>query len=259
MLRQFKAPHPLFGKPNKPLASRYQERSPYFWWWAYLMRNPDYLECCRQRGSGPLAPLYADFGDVTHDSFKRWWTENERGTRLFGEPPALTRLTELTEKSQWDDGWDRDTVMVVAIPLALDKRRLRKYWGELLKRRHPGKRGRKALSDPEASNALYPLHRNVTVNTLRVQLKVYDAIIENEKSAPRLTRAQIGAELKLVPSAMPSSKDLPKEARDKRNVMTAAVCRHLRNAKAIIENTAYVAEGIARSQFPNSTPQKPAS
>lgn len=57
--------------------------------------------------------------------------------------------------------------------------------------------------------------------------------------------AQIGAELKLVKTAMPSSKDTIAEAAHKRNVMAATVARHFKHAERIVANT-------FKGQFPNS-------
>ena len=62
-------------------------RSPYYWWWAYLRRSEAYLKCCEQGGKGKLAKIYADFGDVREDNFKKWWTSKDQGAKLFGEQP----------------------------------------------------------------------------------------------------------------------------------------------------------------------------
>jgi hypothetical protein len=60
------------------------------------------------------------------------------------------------------------------------------------------------------------------------------------------TLAQIGADLQLVKSAMPNSKDLRHEAELKRSVMAATVSRHFKDAQRIVTNTAL-------GQFPNSS------
>jgi hypothetical protein len=241
----FKAQHPVFGRATKPLALGYQQRSPYFWWWEFLRRNADYLACCANGGSGELAALYADFGDVRTDSFKEWWTAGERGAVLFGEGPLPTTVKELKAASEWDSTWASDDVMVLAVPLEIGKRRLQGYFAKLLKARHKGKRGRKALSDSAASTAKYPLHRSVSIHTLRIQLSVYDAMTERNLTVKKKTLAQIGADLRLVTTAMPSAKDDTREAAFKRNVMAATVSRHYKDAVRIIANT-------AKGQFPNS-------
>jgi hypothetical protein len=239
----FKAPHPLFGRANKPLGMAYQQCSPYYWWWEFLRRNQQYIACCRAGGVGPLADLYADFGDVTTESFKQWWTQ--RGLNLFAEKPKPVKLAELNDASQWDANWTKDSVMVVAVPLDISKRALQGFFADLLKKRHKGQRGRKALSDKDSSSARYPLHRNVSIHTLRIQLTVYDAVMAKKRGEDKRTLAQIGIDLKLVKSAMPELKDTKLDAEDKRAVMAATVSRYFKDAERIVANT-------INGQFPKS-------
>lgn len=210
-----------------------------------MRRNEAYLDCCAKDGKGALSALYADFGDVRDDSFKAWWTAGERGAVLFGEQPLPEKVQELLSPSDWDSAWTKDRVMVVAVPLAISKRRMQGYFAKLLATRHGGKRGRKALSDSEASTAKYPMHRSVSVATLRIQLAVYDALTANKASVKKKKLAQIGKELNLVKTAMPLPTDDVREAAYKRSVMAATVSRHYRDATRIIANT-------ANGEFPNS-------
>ena len=59
-----------------------------------------------------------------------------------------------------------------------------------------------------------------------------------KRGEDKRTLAKIGADMKLVKTAMPNSRDRPKEAADKRAVMAATVSRHFRQAKQNIEGTA---------------------
>jgi hypothetical protein len=76
-------------RPNPPHRdAELHQRSAYYFWWAFLRENTAYIDCCDNGGAGPLAQLYADFGDVRgadcRDTFMRWW----KGARdLFCEPP----------------------------------------------------------------------------------------------------------------------------------------------------------------------------
>ena len=203
------------------------------------------MACCADEGKGQLAALYADFGDVRTDSFKQWWTAGERGAVLLGEKPLPTSVKELHNVSEWDSTWTSDDVMVLVVPLEVGKRRLQGYFAKLLKDRHKGKRGRKALSDSDASSSKYPLHRNVSIHTLRIQLSVYDLVNANNLAVKKRTLAQIGADLRLVDTAMPSAKDDKSIAALKRNVMAASVSRHYKDAVRIVANTSL-------GQFPNS-------
>lgn len=245
MLRRFLAQHPTFGTKNKPRSLSYQQQSPYYWWWAYLRRNKEYLKCCENGGKGRLAKLYIDFGDVREDNFKKWWTESERGANLFSEQVRLMTLTELEDKSQWDDNWTKEDVLIVAAPLTSSKRYLQSRFARLLKERHTGKRGRTAKK-LETSNSSYPLERNYTIENLRKTLQVYDEYIRTRCDVKKVPLWKVGENLRLVPSAMTSSKLTADENYLRRNVMAATVKRYLKNAERIIEAT-------SKGKFPIST------
>ena len=246
MKTRFLAPHPRIGTKNKPAALELKERSPYYWWWAYLRRNADYLACCEAGGTGELATLYADFGDVRSDDFRTWWGGSEqRGAKLFGEKHIEFRLQQLTEVTEWPKGVGNGTA-VVAINLAINRRKLQKDFADWLAKVHTAKLGRRALGK-ENSTAAYPLHRNYSQHNLRVMLEVYDAWTANLAlpKGERKTMWQVGEALKLVPTAITKPGDLTTQRTDKLNVMTVAVSRYYKQAKAIIANT-------AKGEFPNS-------
>ena len=241
----FKAIHPIFGRANKPLRPSYQQRSPYYWWWEFLRRNEEYAACCEAGGKGELNALYKDFGVVSNDNFKQWWME--RGFRLFAEKPKPVKLMELDNPNEWDSTWTKNNVMVMAVPLDIPKRHLQGLFARLLMTRPTGQRGRKALSDRDASTAKYPLHRDVSIHTLRIQLAVYDAVIQSRSSDKKTPLADIGEKLKLVPKQNKRTiKDNEVIDETKRRaVLAATVSRHFRDAQRIIANT-------AKGQFPNS-------
>jgi hypothetical protein len=68
-----------------PAANEHYKQSVYYYWWAFLRLNPDYLKTCEEDGKGRYAKTYADFGDVRGDDFWSWWREHQT---LFSEPPA---------------------------------------------------------------------------------------------------------------------------------------------------------------------------
>ncbi len=210
-----------------------------------MRRNEDYLACCRRSGRGKLAGLYADFGDVLNDNFHAWWTKDKRGARLFGEKPLPLNLKELKDTLEWDAEWDSDSVMVVAVPLNLSKRHLESKFKQLLKARHGGQRGRKKTSEGYVSTAKYCLHRPVSTATLEIQLAVYDAVMAKRRGESFKTLAEIGADMKLVRTAMPRANDHPHDAAQKRNIMAATVSRHFKSAERIIAN-------VVNGEFPNS-------
>ncbi len=238
MKTHFISKHPLFGRANNRLPIGYQQRSPYYWWWAFLRRNEEYLACCRAGGKGALSALYADFGDVLNDSFKDWWTTDERGVKLFGEKPLPLNVKELKSPTEWDASWTKSGVMVVAFPLNVSKRHLQTKFSQLLKDRHDGERGKKISADSSLSTARYLIHRAVSIETLRIQLDVYDKVMAKQRGELDKTLAEIGADMRLVKNAMPNDKDMPEDAAVKRNIMASTVSRHFKDAQRIIANTA---------------------
>lgn len=243
MKRHFRAPHPLFGRVNKRLPAGYQQRSPYYWWWAYLRRNENYLACCAAGGNGKLAALYADFGDVREDNFHKWWTQGDRGPLLFAETPLAVKFSELASPSEWQSHWDKETVIVVAVPLSMSKRALKGAFAKLLDSRHMGnKSGRPSLAKlKEVSTARYKLEHNYTISGLMTALAVYDMWVENQSKpkAERLTLWEIGKSLNLnAKAAKRAESKLAYERLDGRNVLGATVGRYVKQARAMIDNTA---------------------
>ena len=243
MKRHFRAPTPRFGRVNSRLPIGYQQRSPYYWWWQYLRRNADYIACCEKGGKGKLAALYADFGDVREDNFHKWWTENQRGAELFAEQPLTVKFGELDTAADWQPHWDKETVLVVAVPLSMSKRALKGAFAKLLDSRHTGnKSGRPSMAKlKEVSTARYKLEHNYTVSGLLTALAVYDLWVENQTKpkAERLTLWEIGKALNINKSAIKDAES--QSSADRlvgRNVLGATVSRYVKQARAMIENTA---------------------
>jgi len=248
MKNHFLAIHPLLGTKNKRAPLHLQQRSPYYWWWAYLRRNEDYLACCEREGKGKLSKLYKDFGDVRSDDFFNWWGGNlQRGALLFAERQAEIKLRRLISKDEWQDEWgSKDQVAVFAVNMSIGRRLLQQMFATELAKHHKGRRGRVALGSVK-STALYPLYRNYSQHNLRVALETYDAWYTNQAlpKKDRKTLWELGDGLKLVPTAVSKRTDSPAERTAKHNVMSVAVKRYVKQAKAIIANT-------AKGQFPNS-------
>ena len=235
----FLAPYPKFGTAKNRKSEAFQKRSPYYWWWAYLKRNQEYLDCCAKKGEGRLAHLFADFGDVRDKEFRIWWQEDRRGVRLFGESQLEVKFHEMESVSDWHQDWSKDKVMVVAFPLVVSTRRLMGDIRKLLDRRHSGKRGRPALSKVE-STAKYKLSRNYTTANLETALNVYDKWCENNSKpkAEQIKQWEIGVELKLHKLAIKDAYSTLKQDRAVgRNLLGAMVKRYLTQAQQIIKNT----------------------
>lgn len=183
-----------------------------------------------------MAELYRDFGDVRQDDFHAWWTADGRGARLFGEQQLEVRLSELTSAAEWRAEWQADDVMVIAVPLRVDKRRLRAQFNQLLDARHLGKQGRKALAE-HRTTARYPLARNYTIINLSAMLAVYDLWLANSlgQTETKLTLWQIGVQLGINRDAAKLAVSLSSHDRlAGRNSLGAAVSRYVRQAQAVI-------------------------
>ena len=241
--RKFKGATPRFGNKANPRPLKDQQVSPYYWWWAYLKRNVEYIACCERGGKGKLSKLYADFGDVRGDDFKLWWSENERGRQLFAEPQSVHEVIELKSKDEWLDEWNSESTMIIALPLEWNKRALHKRLIALIKKRHKRGRGKLAMRGKETSDALYPIARNSNVNSLKIGLAVYEAVESRNKEGKKSTYYEIGVSLKLVRTALPTALELKSGKRDAGSVnsMTVAVSRHYGRAKQVIAN---VAKGV---------------
>ena len=247
----FLAPHPLFGRVNNRLPDTQQKRSPYYWWWAYLRRSEAYLQCCADGGNGPLANLYADFGDVCEADFHKWWTTEQRGVHLFAEQKLEVRFGELVTPDQWNPAWSAEDVMIVAVPLRESNRRLKGKFATLLDSRLQRSRGRPALATV-TQTARYPLARNYTVQNLERTLEAYDLWVANQAlhKPERKTLWEIGVEMRFNREA--SRQALSKTAAERllgRNMLGAHVKRYVSQAQEIIKN---VENGV----FPVSTHQK---
>jgi len=207
------------------------KQSVYYWWYEFLRRNEQYRRCCEMGGKGRLAGLYRDFGDVFAGRFNNWWDADQRGERLFAEPLAPIRLQELRTAAEWDAEWTRDGAMVIVVPLAEPKRRIKRWFDRLLAQRHTGKPGYPTKTE---SGASYKVETKFSVLALEQMLLVYDL----KQKEPDLTLAEIGKQLRLVPTAMPRTGESIILLAKKRNTMAATVSRYLKKATAMIANTA---------------------
>jgi hypothetical protein len=231
---------PQFGTKHKPKSPSYQQRSPYYWWWAYLQRNKHYITYCTNKYKSSLAKLYDDFGDVRSDDFKTWWKENDKGVKLFAEQPSYNSIVEIQTAAELKSEWNKDQLMVIAVPLTRDKKDLRRIFGWLLRKRHTAKRGRKAAFFKQ-STALYKIQQNYTIENLRISLKVYDLYHYYKDNNIKKTLWMIGEELRLNLNAMSELKDDHYDRTEKRKLMSVIASRYIKQATMRIEN---VAKGI---------------
>jgi len=231
--RHFPYKHPTFGSAARPKPPSAWESSVYFWWWAYLKRNEEYLGCCEQGGAGRLSEHYKDFGDVRGDDFKAWWSQDDRGARLFAEPTADDTVRVLAEG---ETAISQALALTVSLPLNLPKKFLLRRCQEILADARKGGRGKLYA---RSSRAAYRVTGQPNINALRRALQVHDAVEASKRAAVKTPHWKIATNLNLVSKkdqVRPSDSKLVAEA--KRNVMKAIVGRLKKRADILIRQSA---------------------
>ncbi|MEY5006795.1 MAG: hypothetical protein RL764_111 [Pseudomonadota bacterium] len=217
-------------KTNLDSASEYRPLSPpfkdaprhmcsmYFYWWAFLRENEEYISCCKNGGEGPMEKLYRDFGDVSGTDFMDWWID--RGRLLFCEPleDASVILTEIPRKH------DNESRVLISVPIHGDIDRIvaeiRSGMGE-----YQGARGNKER--PESRARYQPL-ATAKLQSLHRQLGVYQA---KKKGIGHKTIAH--------------DLDIGNSGRNyNENAIVSAVSRYYAEACAIVRN-------VGKGRFPD--------
>lgn len=194
-----------------------------------MKRNDDYLKTCASDGKGKCVKVYEHFGDVTKLDFKEWWTENDRGARLFAEPPTPTiRVVPLEEVKQ--GGFQREYTLILEVPLNLPINYLVGNFREVVSKRHEGKRGkRQSLS----SKAMFQATGKIDVAFLETALMVWDA----KNADPKKPLWQIAQDLRIAGIHKIAANDSPAVVTDKKNVLAATASRYYRKATEMIKRT----------------------
>jgi hypothetical protein len=189
--RHFAFKHPLFRQEESKGGVRW-DNSVYYLWWEFLRRHEGYKRTCENGGKGEYEELYADFGNVHEGEFRKWWTKDDRGARLFAEPQLPQNVAALTRKEieALPEGWDSGSPLVVAIPLSLRKRFIQQKLTKLLARHHKRKIGQRTFKE---SRARYPITTNFNIHSLQQMLAIYDM----RQEQPKMPLWQIGQKFHL--------------------------------------------------------------
>ena len=236
--RHFAFKHPLFRQEKSTSGVRW-DHSIYYLWWEFLRRHDGYKRTCENGGKGELEKLYAEFGNVHEGTFRKWWTKDDRGARLFAEPQLPQNVAVLTreEIDALPEGWDSGSLLVVAIPLNLRRRFIQQKLGQMLRRHHKRKRGQRTFKE---SRARYPIATQFNFHSLRQMLAIYDL----RQEQPKMPLWEIGQKFHLGKAL---SKDELEGGRGrenfgavaKKNVSAVAASKKLKHAKKIIEGAAH--------------------
>ena len=159
--------------------------SVYYYWWAFLRLNSDYMQTCEAGGTGQCAELYADFGDVRSDNFLQWWIDI--GRDLFAEP-ADDQIAVVTDADQLNSDKNR---VVLSIPVTGDMDRTLAELRKLLQPIYQNHR----TNQTRKSQAKYQPHTKPVLSSLHNQLTLWQAYLANPKATnPELAQiAKSGA------------------------------------------------------------------
>lgn len=228
-IKHFPYIHPIFGTKKKPNHDGWK-RSVYYWWWEYLRRNKDYLETCQMNGTGMCEDLYKDFGNIHKCDFQKWWTEEDRGAKLFANKKtreSIVVVDNLTTLNQ------NDGELLLKINLNIPKKQIQSKFNTVLSKYHTGKRGHQ---DAKILDASYKFNGQPNVKALELALIIYDLKIEK----PELTLWELS---QFLPKFQLNNKinrnDTKYEIIDKKNRLSASIARHLSRAKKSINNTGH--------------------
>jgi hypothetical protein len=237
--RHFIHKHPLFRRVATGAGVHWKE-SVYYLWWEFLRRHEGYEKTCRDGDKSGYAALYADFGDVHSVDFKTWWSEGNRGAKLFAEPPIPITVTTITpaEAATLPADLDPSAMLLVAIPLRLPKRFIETRLEAILKAAHTRKPGQRLHTE---SAAKYPITKQFAVHSLNAIMAVYDL----RRSEPDLALWEIAQRLRIGTTLSGSELEMKGTGAHtaKKQVMTSTISRMLKKAKSIIE-------GVGKGRFP---------
>ncbi len=210
--------------------------SVYYFWWAYLRENADYIACCETGGQGPMAELYSDFGDVRSDDFRAWWMSG--GRELFCEPA----LEPVIIHDEPPVSFNRDTHVLVSIPVTADldrtlletKAKLKGVFGRAQVR------GQSRL-ELSKSMARYPVAMLPVIDTLWRRLEIWTLMSRDPTADAYLVGVAVG---------LVADWDIQNPDADFRNEIRTIVMRNYREAKALIAN-------VGEGRFPELKDNSP--
>lgn len=218
------------------------QRSPYYWWWAYLRLSKDYWWVCQRKGVADdmrLRDMYRDFGRVYEMTFEQWW--DKRGVALFSEQVALPAVREINPHDmQLSREWERH--LLLEIPVNLTERTIISQVRKLI-RQHPKREVQRTSTAQRKLAKLIGIRQDVIESAYAVWRLHYES--RDERTVERIGQAQgtkslyqIGKELRLVKTCMPAATDDKARAAKRVNGMKVAASRMLARANNLIANAA---------------------
>ncbi len=216
--------------------------SVFYYWWAFLRESRAYRECCEHNGAGPLADLYAYFGDVRASDFMHWWRfgghkregqfKPRSGRSLFCE--AVRYPIKVVEDSK-DSKRGTDECVTLSIPITTDLTRMTAEFQQLMRPlveeriRQFGEPRTRALFEVTSSNpSLKALHKVLVA-------------WQTKEAFPNIKRYELAERLGITTQIDGERGDAAHES-----AVYTALSRLLKRAEVLIRNAEY-------GRFPDHT------
>lgn len=130
--------------------------SAYYWWWKYLQLSPVFWYASNSGlpPSDPQAALtFAQAGDLTQDSFRRWWQATGRLLMEEAQRPAKVRLVDEQNLGEFVF-YPTGKSIVIEVPLTITQQTIVSQFRNILREHHEGR----ALDVLASSQARWRLH-----------------------------------------------------------------------------------------------------
>lgn len=224
-------------------------------WYEFLKRSPRYKECCLRGGTGDLAELYADFGDIHNRPWPEWWATHQD---LFSDVEPMFLINEIDTKEQFDFMFDdyADDLLGLIVNVYAPKEAILDEIDKVIKRRiaenlarenselltiNPKAKRRKRQSSFKADLyhrfGLDPVPSSKDMAALWRILTVYDENQSKKTEDASTTRAEIGRGKKIDKSELEKMSIIEKQKYANENIeISKKVLRDLRWAEDLISN-----------------------
>jgi hypothetical protein len=220
--------------PDPPYAGvPREERSVYYYWWAFLRENADYWACCEAGGGGPFGNLYADFGDVRPTDFFSWW--RKRGRDLFCEEPRKAVTVHQVIPAQHD--FEKE--LLVSVPITCDTAQSLRELQLMLRNVLAKQDSAKEDCVQTYSTARYPVHSRPVIKSLHQALTIWRLRKKYQDEGVRRPLYLLADDAKLPISIQNRENDTATK-----NIKSVTASKTLAKAEALIKN-------VAMGRFPD--------
>ncbi|MEG0084104.1 MAG: hypothetical protein RR775_19640 [Massilia sp.] len=224
-------------------------------WYEFLKRSTRYRECCLRGGTGDLAALYADFGDIHTQQWPEWWATHQG---LFSDVEPMFLINEIDTKEKFDWLFDdhADDLLGLVVNLSAPKEAILAEIDKVLKLRmaenlarentelsknnpkaKPKKRQSGFETDLYHRYGLNPVPSSRDIAAFWRVLSVYDNSQLEKKDGTSATRAEIGGKERIARSELIEMSIIERAEYSAENIkISKTVYRDLKWADDLISN-----------------------